>query len=153
MKNFIACTILMLLTITVKAQPAAKNFNTKAPVKIINWAGRSVYFAPDYWTMARPQLTKKLSQPLVDSIVTYAAEELYPPAVKAALIDTEIKPGKNDLKIYHVATFNNNYRGKFHGVIYVLWVPRAENKNWAKDAAWQNDFFIVLPKEDVAAAD
>jgi hypothetical protein len=153
MKNFIACTILLLLTITVKAQPAAKTFNTKAPVKIINWAGRSVYFADDYWTMARPQLEKKLSKALADSIITYAAEDLYPVTVKAALSNAERKPGKNDLKIYHVATFNNNYRGKFHGVIYVLWVPRAENKTWAKDAAWQNDFFIVLPKEDVAAAD
>jgi hypothetical protein len=153
MKNFIAVTILILLAATSKAQTFAASFSIATPVKITSWGSRSVHFVSGYWDMARPQLEKKLSKRLVDSIISYSAEYLYPDDLRTSLANNDFKPDKNDLKMYLVASFDNNFNGTFHGVIYVVRVPVSENKTWAYDDDWKSDLFIILPKEAVKLVD
>jgi hypothetical protein len=148
MKKIIFCIAIFLFAITVQAQVVAKTFSTKTPVKILSWGSRSVYLLDGYWEMATPQLEKKLSKKLVDSIKNYNSEFDYPVSLKSSLENNEAKPNKGDLKMYLVATYNNNFNGKFHGVVNIIWVPRAENKNWG-GFAWKNDFFFIFPKDAV----
>jgi putative Ca2+/H+ antiporter (TMEM165/GDT1 family) len=148
MKKIIFCLAISLLTATAYAQPVAKTFSTKTPVKILEWGSRSVYLLDGYWEMATPQLQKKLSKKLVDSIKNYNSEFEYPASLKTSLENNEAKPDKNDLKMYLVATYNNNFNGTFHGVVNIIWVPRAENKNWS-GFIWKNDFFFIFPKDAV----
>jgi hypothetical protein len=140
--------IAILFTVTVQAQPVAKTFSTKTPVKVLSWGSRSVRQLDGYWEMAKPQLLKKFSKKLADSIENYNSEFSYPAFLNTSFNNDEAKPDKNDLKMYLVATYDNNFNGKFHGVINVIWVPRAENKNWG-GPAWKNDFFFLFPKEAV----
>ena len=150
MRKIISCIVIFLFVITANAQPVAKNFSTKTPVKILQWGSRSVYQLDGYWEMARPQLLKKLSKKLVDSIENYNSEFYYPISLKSSLDKSDAKRDKDELKMYLVATYNNNFNGSFHGVINVVWVPRAENKDWG-GLPWKNDFFFIFPQEAVEA--
>jgi len=151
MKKIIVLIPFFLIIITGAAQTVAKTFSTKTPVTIVSWGNRSVYQMKGYWEMATPQLEKKFSKNLADSIKSYTSEIYYPTAFTHSLENEKATPNKNDLKMYLVGTFDNNFNGSFHGVIDVIWVPRAENNNWTgATVLWDRDFFMLFPKEAVA---
>ena len=150
MKKILSVILILTFGFTANAQSVAKNFSTATPVKINAWGSRSVSFITGFWEMAIPQLKKKLSKQLVDSIYNYSSQMYQPQEFTRSLEHEDAKPDKNDLKMYLVATFDNNFNGTFHGVEYVIWVPKAENKDWTpKEYPLENDFFLIFPKEAI----
>ncbi|MGC4104003.1 hypothetical protein [Ferruginibacter sp.] len=135
--------------INVSAQKIATTFSKEKPVQSVEWGTRMVTAITGYWEMAIPQLKKKFTKKLVDSIEMYTAEYLCPAQIKDALShDNNRKYDINKLKVYLVAEFNNNFNGSFHGVEYVLWAPMADNNDFA-EGELRNDFFFIVPKEAV----
>lgn len=142
MKRNILLLVLSFITATAYTQPLAKAF-TKQPVRSVDWGTKSKSFADGFWEMAATELQKKFTKKLVDSMVKYGESTMYyAPGFEYAK--------KEDLKMYVVAEFNNNFGGKFRGVKYIVMVPYAENKElWRLDRTKPNDFFLLFPKEAV----
>lgn len=142
MKRNILLLALFIFSVTGYAQPLAKTF-TKQPVKSIDWGTKSTSFVDGFWEMAAKELEKKFTKKMVDSMVKYGESSMY----YASGFDYA---KKEDLKLYVVAEFNNNFGGKFRGVKYIVMVPYEENKElWRLDRTKPNDFFLVFPKEAV----
>jgi len=143
--------IVFLLSILLSLKAAAQNdtvFSKKTPAIINNWNGRTVLFLPGYWEMAIPQLKTTLNEKLVNRIASYSNQAYYPSGLTEVL-NADDNTTKNDLKIYWIATFDNNYNNQFHGKDVVLWLPKEDNKNWNTSLDWKNDIFIVIPLTDV----
>jgi hypothetical protein len=152
MKKISFVAIACFATIIGSAQTVATSFSKKDKVEVTNWDARSVSFISGYWEMARPQLIKKFSSELVDSIVAYSSSTSYPAGLDdfLGLDEAFALPVKNKLKVYLVGTFDNNFGGKFHGTEYVLILPKDENKNWKPGIEWEHDIFIIIPKNAVS---
>lgn len=133
--------LILFCSYAVIAQSPAKKLVKDHPVKSVQWGSVSVMFIDGYWDMARPQLLKQFTKKLADSLETYAMS-MYQPRLFDEMRDS--------LKMYWVATFNNNFNGMFHGVEYIVMVPYAENKKlWQNDKTRPVDFFLVFPKSGV----
>lgn len=148
MKKMIAFIIFCLCLTCVNAQKVDSVFSKKNKAIITNWNGRGVMFLSGYWEMGKPQLEKKLNKNLVEQIVNFSSSNSYPTGLNEVLSD-DSDTAKAHLKMYFVAQFDNTSNGTFHGVEYVLWVPKEENKNLIKGVAWKQDIFIVIPQEAV----
>ena len=135
--------ILLLTLATISNAQLVKTLSKTSPLKTADWGTQPSSYVDGYLDMARVELSKTFSKKLVDSIVNNSWPSGYP--VKWKNID------KGEVKVYKIGDFNNNFRGSFHGVITVLWVPYAENKTlWEGDFHLQPyDFFVFLPKEAV----
>lgn len=132
------------LAFQLHAQTLSKTLSKDRPVKGLNWGSMSINFVDGYWEMVRPQLEKKFTKKIVDSIETHAMSMYQPSGFDS---DNDLKAKSN---IYLVAEFNNMFGGTFHGVDYILWVPYDENGElWKFDKTHPNDFFLVFPKEAV----
>lgn len=133
--------ILLLFTVIARSQTLAKTLSKEHPVKSVNWGSKSSHFVYGYWEMAMPQIRKKFTKKLADSIEKYSISFYFP---------VTLDSWKDSIKMYHVTSFDNNFGGTFHGVNYILFVPYAENKFlWPFDRTKPNDFFLVFPKEAV----
>ncbi len=151
MKRILSIAIVSFGMQIANAQTVATSFSKKDKVEINRWDARGVLFLRGYWEMAKPQLAKKFSSSLVDSIVNYASANTYPDGLTEFLSkdDESSLAIKNKLKVYLVGQFDNNTNGTFYGVEYVLWLPKEENKNWKPEIVWEHDVFIVIPKDAV----
>lgn len=141
MKISLLLLAFMFTGTAIFTQPLAKKFTMQA-VKSVDWGTKSKSFVDGFWEMAEKELQKKFTKKMVDSIVKYANSMYY-----ASSFDY-VK--KEELKMYVVAAFDNNFGGKFRGIKYIVMVPYADNKDlWKRDNSRPNDFFLVFPKEAV----
>lgn len=139
MKRNILLLLLSFVAFSTVAQPRAKKF-TRQAVKSVQWGTKSSKFVDGFLEMMTKELEKKFTQKLVDSILlsSYASDYFNQAYVK-----------KEDLKLFVVAEFDNNFGGVFRGVRYIVMVPYGENKElWSLNSP-PRDIFLVFPKEGV----
>ena len=137
--------LLVFTSLQLYAQTPANKFSREHPVKSVNWGGMSTTFVDGFWEMVMPQLRKVFTKKLADSIDRYSMFMYQPAFFRLAKNEA-----RDTLKIYQVAEFNNNFGGTFHGVMYLLLVQYAENKQmWGPADRQHDDFFLVLNKKDV----
>jgi hypothetical protein len=141
MKTYVVLFILIFCSFISSAQSLA-DVLTKKPVKSVEWFAKSTVFAEGFWDMVAPQLEKQFTKKLADSIVTYSSPKHFPGGFKDV--------PKEQVKLYWVTSFENNFHGKYWGTKYILMVPYAENKDlWKNTQTPPNDFFLVFSKESV----
>ena len=104
-----------------------------------------------FWEMAKPQLAKKFRNDLVEKIIAQSSTYKFPSGLDESMSNDadSAKPNRNDLKMYFVGEFDNNSNGQFHYVEYIIWIPADENKEWNPATKWEQDVFIIIPKDAV----
>lgn len=80
MKPFVISFAIVFFYLNINAQSIAKILSKDHPVKSTQWGMKSTSFVDGYWEMVRPQLLKKFTKKLVDSIETYSMSMYYPAA-------------------------------------------------------------------------
>ena len=139
MKRYILLLLLVFVTATTIAQTKAKNL-TRQAVASVKWGTKSAKFVDGFLEMTREELQKQFTQKLVDSLIVYANTQGY---FESAY------PNREELKMFVVAEYNNNFGGVFRGVKSIVMVPYQENKALWKHNTKGCDFFLVFPKDGV----
>jgi hypothetical protein len=139
--KYIFTLLILLCCYNIEAQHLSGKLLKNHPVKSVQWGSVSVMFIDGFWDMASPQLRKKFTRKIADSLEAYSMS-MYQPG--------SFDQKRDSAKMYMVATFDNNFGGTFHGVEYVVMVPYAENKKlWQGEKTRPTDFFLIFPKNAV----
>ena len=151
--NLLSLLILLLGNVVLPREQIQKTYCNPCAckeVKIKDWGRRIIMIGDDVLERAKESIIEQIGEEEYNVVMKNYNVYSWPKqmnydmarALRDSVFMKQVYEKLDSLKMCKIATFKNMHEGRFRANLVILRVSYLENKEWDKNAKWENTYFV-----------